>query len=272
MYPLSLMLRVYEVSRTGYYSWRSRGESARACEDRTLLSAVERVFGASGGLYGSPKVANALRSEGLVIGENRVARLMREHTLVARCAAIYRRRPGLDRFFSKITNRICDLEATGPDQIWVGDVTYLQVNGAWRYLAVVLDLYSRRVVGWSLSRHRDASLSLSAFKRATTKRLSVSSLYFHSDRGAEYVATRYQQWLEAQGVVQSMNRKGKMTDNATMESFFHNFKAEWIHRQVFMTEKELRAAVMSYVSFYNERRLHSSLGYRTPVAYEFEAA
>jgi len=115
-------------------------------------------------------------------------------------------------------------------------------------------------------------LSLSAFKRATTKRLSVAGLYFHSDRGAEYVATRYQQWLEAQGVVQSMNRKGKMTDNATMESFFHNFKAEWIHRRVFMTEKELRAAVMSYVSFYNERRLHSSLGYRTPVAYELEAA
>ena len=156
-----------------------------------------------------------------MIGDNRVARLMREHTLVARCAAIYRRRPGLDRFFSKITNRICDLEATGPDQIWVGDVTYLQVNGVWRYLAVVLDLFSRRVVGWSLSRHRDASLSLSAFRRATTKRLSVAGLYFHSDRGAEYVATRYQQWLEAQGVVQSMNRKGKMTDNATMESFFH---------------------------------------------------
>ena len=145
------MLRVYDVSRTGYYSWRSRGESARACEDRTLLSAVERVFGVSGGLYGSPKVAKALRSEGLVIGDNRVARLMREHTLVARCAAIYRRRPGLDRFFSKITNRICDFEATGPDQIWVGDVTYLQVmvSGAtWRWFWI----YS--LVGWWVGRCR----------------------------------------------------------------------------------------------------------------------
>ena len=266
------MLRVYDVSRTGYYSWRSRGESTRAREDRSLLSAVERVFGDSGGLYGSPKVTEALRSSGLTVGENRVARLMRENALVARCAAIYRRRPGLNRFFSKITNRICDLEATGPDQIWVGDVTYLQMNGVWRYLAVVLDLFSRRVVGWSLSPHRDASLSLSAFKRATSKRLNLCGLYFHSDRGAEYVATRYQDWLASRGVVQSMNRKGKMTDNATMESFFHNLKAEWIHRRVFMTEKELRAAIMSYVSFYNGRRLHSSLGYRTPVAYELEAA
>lgn len=266
------MLRVYAVSRTGYYSWRSRGESARTESDRRLLSTVERVFGESGGLYGSPKVTSVLRSEGLVVGENRIARLMRENELVARSAAIHRRRPGLNRFFSKITNRICDLEATGPDQIWVGDVTYLEVNGVWRYLAVVLDLYSRRVVGWSLSRHRDASLSLAAFKRATAKRLDIGGLYFHSDRGAEYVALRYQRWLEERGVIQSMNRKGKMTDNATMESFFHNFKAEWIHRRTFVTEKELRAAIASYVSFYNERRLHSSLGYRTPVGYELEAA
>ena len=115
-------------------------------------------------------------------------------------------------------------------------------------------------------------MSLSAFKRATSKRLNLAGLYFHSDRGAEYVATRYQDWLASRGVVQSMNRKGTMTDNATMESFFHNLKAEWIHRRVFMTEKELRAAIMSYVSFYNGRRLHSSLGYRTPVAYELEAA
>ena len=272
MYPLSLMFRVYDVSRSGYHSWRTRGESRRAKSDRQLLSEVERVFSESGGLYGSPKVAKALRAEGLVVGENRIARLMRENALVARCSAIYQRRPGLNRFFSKITNRICDLEATGPDQIWVGDVTYLEVNGSWRYLAVVLDLYSRRVVGWSLSRHRDASLSLSAFKRATSKRLDISGLYFHSDRGAEYVAMRYQRWLEQHGVLQSMNRKGTMTDNATMESFFHNFKAEWIHRRTFVTERELRAAIARYVSFYNERRLHSSLGYRTPVGYELEAA
>jgi len=154
----------------------------------------------------------------------------------------------------------------------VGDVTYLQVNGVWRYLAVVMDLYSRKIVSWSLSKQRDAKLSLTAFKQVTKKRLLKAGLYFHSDRGAEYIATKYQDWLKDQGVIQSMNRKGKMNDNATMESFFHNFKAERVHRYDFVTEKELRATVSSYVSFYNQPRLHSSLGYVSPMTYEMKAA
>ncbi len=267
-----MMFRLYDVSRTGYYSWRERGASRHSERDGELLGAIERVFGKADGLYGSPKVTHALREEGFVVGENRVARLMRENELVARCARIYRRHAGLNRFFGRIGNEIRDKEATGPDQIWVGDVTYIEVNGVWRYLAMVMDLYSRKIVGWSLSRRRDVSLSLTAFKRATRKRMSTSGLYFHSDRGAEYVATKYQDWLKSQGVIQSMNRKGKMNDNATMESFFHNFKAERLHRNEFMTDKELRATVSSYVSFYNARRLHSSLGYISPNAYEVKAA
>ena len=230
------------------------------------------MFGEADGLYGSPKVTKALRSEGFTVGENRIARLMRENGLVARCAQIYRRHAGVNRFFAQIKNEIHDKQATGPDQICVGDVTYLQVNGVWRYLAVVMDLYSRKIVGWSLSKQRDAKLSLTAFKQATKKRLLKAGLYFHSDRGAEYIATKYQDWLKDQGVIQSMNRKGKMNDNATMESFFHNFKAERVHRYDFVTEKELRATVSSYVSFYNQRRLHSSLGYVSPMTYEMKAA
>jgi transposase InsO family protein len=230
------------------------------------------VYGEVEGVYGSPKVTEALRQEGMVVGENRVARLMRENELVARCTRIYRRHAGLNRFFARIGNEIRDKQATGPDQIWVGDVTYLEVNGVWRYLAMVMDLYSRKIVGWSLSRRRDGSLSLAAFKRATKNRLLKSGLYFHSDRGAEYIATKYQDWLKDKGVIQSMNRKGKMNDNATMESFFHNFKAERVHRNEFTTEKELRGTVSSYVSFYNERRLHSSLGYVSPTLYEMKVA
>ena len=267
-----MMLRLYDVSRTGYQSWLTRGESKRCARDRELLEAIERVFGEVDGLYGSPKVTQALRSEGFTVGENRVARLMRDNDLVARCARIYRRHAGVNRFFARIGNQIYDQQATGPDQIWVGDVTYLEVNGVWRYLAVVMDLYSRKIVGWSLSRTRDVSLSLAAFKRATTKRLVRAGLYFHSDRGAEYIATKYQKWLEDKGVIQSMNRKGRMNDNATMESFFHNFKAERVHRHAFLTEKELRATVSSYVSFYNQRRIHSSLGYVSPDVFEMQAA
>ncbi len=197
-----------------------------------------------------------------------MARLMREIGLKARCARIYRCHAKMDRFYASIRNEIHELEATGPDQIWVGDVTYLRVNEEWRYLAVILDKFSRRVVGWSLSKRRNVDLSLAAFKRAARKRLVQTGLYFHSDRGAEYVATKYRNWLKDSGVIQSMNRKGMMNDNAEMESFFHQFKAERIHRNEYVTEKELRAVVIEYVGFYNKRRLHSSLGYMTPDEYE----
>lgn len=256
------------MSREGYYSWRSRGQSERAKADIQLTLDIERVFGEYGGVYGSPKVHQVLQQEGLVVGVNRVARLMRENDLKARCARIYRSHAQLDRFYASIGNEVHNLEATAPDQIWVGDVTYLRVNGEWRYLAVILDKFSRRVVGWSLSKRRNVDLSLTAFKQAARKRLVQPGLYFHSDRGAEYVATRYRNWLKANGVIQSMNRKGVMNDNAEMESFFHQFKAERIHRNEYLTEKELRAVIMEYVGFYNRKRIHSSLDYMTPEEYE----
>jgi len=182
---------------------------------------------------------------------------MQENGLKARCARIYRCHARMDRFYASIRNEIHELEATGPDQIWVGDVTYLRVNEEWRYLAVILDKYSRRVVGWSLSKRRNVDLSLAAFKRAARKRLVQSGLYFHSDRGAEYVATKYRNWLKDNGVIQSMNRKGVMNDNAEMESFFHQFKAERIHRNEYVTEKELRAVI---IELYDAWRVWSKLG------------
>ena len=203
-----------------------------------------------------------------MVGVNRVARLMRENDLKARCARLYRSHAQLDRFYASIRNEIHDLEATAPDQIWVGDITYLRVNDEWRYLAVILDKFSRRIVGWSLSKRRNAELSLAAFKQAAKKRLVQPGLYFHSDRGAEYVATRYRDWLKDKGVIQSMNRKGVMNDNAEMESFFHQFKAERIHKNEYVTERELRAVIVEYVGFYNRKRIHSSLDYLTPVEYE----
>jgi transposase InsO family protein len=271
-YPLMLMCRVFDVSRFGYQSWKTRGPSARAQKDIELTQSIERIFGKSDGIYGSPKIHQALQHEGIVVGENRIARLMQENGLRARCARIYRSHVRMDRFCASIKNEIQTLEAANTNQIWVGDVTYLRVNNEWRYLAVILDLYSRRVVGWSLSRKRNVALSLAAFKRAAKKRLIQSGLYFHSDRGAEYVAKKYQNWLKKNGVIQSMNRKGVINDNAQMESFFHHFKAERIHRNEYTTEKELRAVIIEYVGFYNQRRLHSSLDYLTPNEYEVTMA
>ena len=174
----------------------------------------------------------------------------------------------MDRFYASIGNEIHELEATGPDQIWVGDVTYLRVNKEWRYLAMIMDKFSRKIVGWSLSTKRNVDLSLTAFKRAATNRLLQAGLYFHSDRGSEYVAHKYQTWLKKNGVIQSMNRQGVMNDNAEMESFFHQFKAERLHGNEYTTEKELRAVIIEYVGFYNQKRIHSSLEYSTPNDYE----
>jgi len=193
---------------------------------------------------------------------------MQENDLKARCARIYRNHSKMNRFYASIKNQICDLEATGPNQIWVGDVTYLRVNDEWRYLAMIMDKFSRKIVGWSLSKKRNADLSLAAFKRAARNRLLQAGLYFHSDRGAEYVANKYRNWLKKNDVIQSMNRKGVMNDNAEMESYFPQFKAERIHRNEYTTEKELRSVIIEYVGFYNQKRIHSSLGYLTPNDFE----
>ena len=263
-----MMCRLYDVTRYGYQSWKTRGQSLREERDIELTADIERVFGSVDGIYGSPKIHHALQQEGTVVGKNRVARLMQENGLKARCARIYRSHAKLDRFYASIRNEIHEREATGPNQIWVGDVTYLWINGRWRYLAMILDKYSRKIVGWSLSKRRNVDLTLNVFKRAARKRLIQPGLYFHSDRGSEYVATKYRNWLKDSGIIHSMNRKWKMNDNAEMESFFHQFKAERIHRKEYVTEKELRSVVMEYVGFYNRRRIHSSLGYQTPEAYE----
>jgi transposase InsO family protein len=241
-------------------------------EDIELTAQIEKEFYAVNGIYGSPKIHQRLKQEGILAGKNRVARLMQENDLKARCARIYRSHAKMDRFYASIRNQIHELEATGPDQIWVGDVTYLKINEEWRYLAVILDKYSRRVVGWSLSKKRNAELSLAAFKRAAAKRVVQAGLYFHSDRGAEYVAHKYQNWLKKQGVIQSMNRKGVMNDDAEMESFFHQLKAERLHRNQYRTEKELRAVIIEYVGFYNQKRIHSSLNYMTPNEFEVSLA
>ena len=262
------MCEVYDVSRFGYASWIRRGQSAREKQDIELTEKIERVFYEFDGIYGSPKVHVELQNAGETVGLNKVARLMHDAELKARAARIYRSHATLDRFYASFKNEIHDLGATGPDQIWVGDVTYLYVNGEPRYLAVILDKYSRRIVGWSLSKKRNAELTLTAARNAANKRVVGVGLYFHSDRGQEYLATKYRNWLKDKGIIQSANRKGVMNDNAEMESFFRQFKTERIHRNEFVTEKELRAVIVEYVRFYNQKRTHSSLNYMTPAQYE----
>ena len=184
---------------------------------------------------------------------------------------LYRRIPGLHGFFTSIPNRQLDRLATGPDQVWVGDITYLKVAGAWRYLAVVMDRYSRRIIGWSLGPTKDARLTLRALNHAVVHRCPRSGVIFHSDRGVEYAAYAFRNRLAALGFVQSMNRPREITDNAHMESFFHSMKSDVVHGVRFAEHAELVRLLRGYIPYYNRVRMHSGIGYSSPVDYEAQA-
>ncbi|PYO13064.1 MAG: IS3 family transposase, partial [Candidatus Rokuibacteriota bacterium] len=192
-FTLRRMCALYQVTRSGYYAWRRRGNSARRRQDRLLLDAIRAAFDRSRRTYGSPRIHRALRAAGVRISRRRVGRLMREAGLRARAATLYRRIPGLHGFFTSIPNRQLDRLATAPDQVWVGDLTYLKVGSTWRYLAVVLDRYSRRVLGWSLSATKDARLTLAALNHAVFRRRPGPGVIFHSDRGVEYAAYAFRE-------------------------------------------------------------------------------
>lgn len=262
------MCRVYGVQPRSYYSWLERGKSSREQEDEQLLKWIIYEFDKSDGVYGSPKIYKALKKQGFRVSEKRVARLMRENGLKALKSRIYRNRPGTQRFYSGIPNIIWRKEVTGPNQIWVGDITYLKVNDTWRYLAVVLDLYSRKIIGWALGKRKSSSLTIKALRNAVKHRGRHPGLIFHSDRGVEYGAYEYRTLLDTYGIQQSMNRVGVMNDNVYIESFFHQFKTERIKTRTFYTDDTLRRTIKEYIWWYNEIRSHSSIDYLSPTEYE----
>jgi len=215
-------------------------------------------------------VHQALQSQGIRVGRKRVERLMKESGLRARVVRVTRRQPGLKRFKAKGQNLRLEMGSpTAINQVWVADVTYLKLNGQWQYLATVMDLYSRRIIGWSLSATRTAELTCAALSYALRKRRYPTGVVFHTDRGIEYKATNFQDMLKKQEFSHSVNRPGHCTDNAHMESFYHSLKAELIRGSVFAGVKALRRALARYINqFYNSVRLHSGLDYVSPIQYE----
>jgi len=268
-----MMCALFGVTRGGFYAWQRRQLSERALQDRQLIEQVRAVHQRSRGYYGSPRVTGQLRRDGLAVGRRRVARLMRLARLQGRSARLYRRTKVTQRaFFASVPNQQHQMRIELPNQVWVGDVTYLRVAGQWRYLAVVMDRHSRRIVGWSLGTRRDAALTSEALQHAARNRQREPDLVFHSDRGIEYAAFEYRECLAKLGILQSMNRPGKMNDNAHMESFFHSMKAEELYGKTFNDDEQLRQALRSYIAFYNQQRIHSSLRYLPPVVFEQQQA
>lgn len=226
------------------------------------------MFVGSRSTYGSPRVHRALRGRGWSVSRGRVERLMRREGLRARMARLYRSNPRLHRFYQQYPNLLWKHQAQRPNEVWVSDITYVSVGGQWRYLATVLDQCTRRVLGWSMSPVRGTRLTRAAFELAARRRPPRRGLIFHSDRGSEYAGDHLGDRLKALGVEQSMTRGGCPSDNPHAESFFHSLKAESLHGRRFATDAELRTCLRSYVAFYNQHRLHSSLQYQSPVEYE----
>jgi len=264
------MCRVLEVQRSGYYAWRKRKPSTREQANQTLLGLIKAEHAKSRKTYGSPRLHVVLQRQGVKCGRNRVARLMRLNGIVARKKRrYYPRTTQCQAGVIPAPNRLNqDFSAAGPNQKWVSDFTYIETAQGWLYLAVVLDLFSRRVIGWAMSAKMDAQLVETALRMALLGRRPPAGLLHHSDQGSQYTSSTYLSCLNAALAVLSMSGAGNCYDNAVMESFFSTLKTECVSG-IFLTHAQARSVIFEYLEvWYNRQRLHSTLGYRSPVDFE----
>ena len=265
------MCRVLKVTRSGYYAWRQRRDSLRAKENRTLSEQIIEIFETSRGTYGSPRIHAVLLSRGFQVGLNRVVRLMVELGIRARAKRRFKVTTDSEHPFPISRNILArKFETTEPDRAWVADMTYIWTNEGWLYLAVIIDLFSRRVVGWSMAEHMRTELVLNALEAALGQRqASPRGLLFHSDRGSQYASADYQIALQNAKIEGSMSRRANCWDNAVAESFFGTLKTEFIHTQIFVSRAEARTSIAEWIEvFYNRQRIHSTIGFLSPVQFE----
>lgn len=266
------MCAVLRVSRSGFYAWLRRQPSQREASNEKLAERIREVHAMAHGTYGAPRVYRKLREAGESCGRHRVARIMRAEGIVGRSKRRFRwaqtrrsERPAAPDLVQRV------FKASKPNEVWVGDITMVRTGEGPLYLAAILDLYSRKVVGWATAQHAPYQLAAEALEMALLQRRPGSGLVHHSDRGAQYIAFEYQAHLADAGITCSMSRPGNCLDNAVAESFFHTLKTEWVYHYRYATRAEARASIFEYIEcFYNRIRKHSTLDYRSPEEYERE--
>ena len=272
IWPVAWLCAALDVSRSGFHAWLNRSPSARSRQDEVLVTVIDRSFKSSERTYGARRVWHDVLAEGLSCGLHRVERLMRENGLRARP-----RRRGLPKDRGEravVANNLLDrsFEAEAPNQKWIADFTYIWTAEGWLYVAAVVDLFSRRVVGWAMKAEMTAQLVTDALLMAIWRRGRPDSLLHHSDQGSQYTSEQFQRLMADHGITCSMSRSGNVWDNAAMESFFSSLKTERTARKVYRTRDDARADVFDYIErFYNPRRRHSTLGYLSPIEFEQRA-
>jgi putative transposase len=273
-FPVHRLCSVLEVSQSGYFAWKDRPACHRQHEDMILLAHVRSTFALSNGTYGSPRMTRELRDSGLTVGRRRTARLMRENGFTARQKRRFRRTTDSHNAWPVAPNLLDqDFTAARPDEKWGADISYIWTREGWLYLAVVVDLFARRVVGWATGNRLHSDLALAALRKALVMRQPSAGLIHHSDRGSQYCSADYQALLKAHGVLISMSGKGNCYDNAMVETFFKTLKSELVWQTVFYTRAEAEHAIARYIDgFYNPVRRHSALDFASPAQFERQAA
>jgi transposase InsO family protein len=274
-YPVRLMCAVLEVSPAGYYAWRGRPQSARATANATLLAEIRQVHHDSAQRYGSPRVHAVLRTQGRGASRGRIERLMRRYGIRAIIAPPRRVRTTDSRHKLPIAPNLIarDFTAAAPNRVWLTDITYIPTTEGWLYLAAIMDLCSRKIVGWAMRDHMRVELVSSALTMAIRQQRPRAGLIHHSDRGVQYASHEYRAALAAAGITASMSRRADCFDNAPMESFFHTLKTELVHHRQYQTRVEATRDIFTFIEgFYNRTRLHSAIGYIAPIQMELKAA
>jgi len=266
------MAKLFGVSRSGYYSWKNRPICNREKQNKEIINEIKKIYSENKGVYGYPRIHIKLKQKGIECCKNRVARLMRENNIKAKTFKKFKATTDSEHnnfVAANLLNR--EFKVYEPNKVWVSDITYIYTHEGWLYLCVIIDLFSRKVIGWSTSNRIGAKLLLNAFMVAIVTRKPKKEVIFHSDRGVQYASKDFQRKLKKYGFICSMSRKGNCWDNACAESFFHTLKVEEVNQIKYRNRDEARAYIFEYIEvFYNRKRIHSSLGYVSPEEYEIK--